>query len=235
MHMRIAHCVVAACSIARPRPVAMHGGDGADTSIARLRPVAMHGGDGADTVERSYGETSAGVRTLVSSLTAVVNALGGKKSESVPRERERSTLTSQEVLSGLRRDFVENEYLWSGKITAELYDEDCVFTDPTLSFAGLSTFEANLANLDPWIERFVPPTSRKCELKSIALVDGGEAVEAEWRMLGDLALPWKPRLDLDGRTRYTLGGEGGRIVAYEESWAVTPFDALAQLVKPAKR
>ena len=85
------------------------------------------------------------------------------------------------VLDGLRRDFVENEYLWSGRITPELYDEDCVFTDPTLTFSGLSTFEANLANLDPYIERFVPPAGRAVELDSLELADDG-AVEARWRI-----------------------------------------------------
>jgi len=136
------------------------------------------------------------------------------------------------MLAGLRADFEEHEYLWSGKITAELYDEDCVFTDPTLSFGGLATFERNLANLDPWIERFVPPGARSCELKKIELLDDGAAIVAEWRMVGDLALPWRPRLDLDGRTRYTLGGEGGRISSYDEAWAITPSEALWMLVKP---
>ena len=46
------------------------------------------------------------------------------------------------------------------------------------------------------------------------------------------ALPWRPRLDLDGRTRYTLGGEGGRISSYDEAWAITPSEALWMLVKP---
>ena len=46
------------------------------------------------------------------------------------------------------------------------------------------------------------------------------------------ALPWRPRLDLDGRTRYTLGGEGGRISSYDEAWGITPSEALWMLVKP---
>ena len=178
------------------------------------------------------GGTSGFTRGLVSSLTAVVNALGGNtEDEAPPRTRAFDTLTSAMVLDGLRRDFVENEYLWSGRITPELYDEDCVFTDPTLTFSGLSTFEANLANLDPYIERFVPPAGRAVELDSLELADDG-AVEARWRMVGDIAVPWKPRLDLRGCTRYTLGGDGGRIVRYDESWAITPAEALLQLVRP---
>ena len=177
-------------------------------------------------------QTSQATRGIVSSLTALVNAISGGEPPSAPRQREQESLDADAVLEGLRTDFVDNEYLWSGRITPELYDENCIFTDPTLSFAGLSTFERNLENLDPWIERFVPPSARSVELKSLRLVDDGAAVEAEWRMLGDLALPWRPRLDLDGRTRYTLGGEGGRISSYDEAWAITPSEALWMLVKP---
>ena len=144
--------------------------------------------------------TSAATRGLVSSLTAAVNALGGKATQPTVRQREVASLTSEAVLAGLRRDFVENEYLWSGKITPELYDEECVFTDPTLSFSGLSTFEANLENLDPWINRFVPSADRRVELSSLRLVapagmgdDATPAIEAEWRMVGDISLPWRPR------------------------------------------
>ena len=117
------------------------------------------------------GETSQTTRSLVSSLTALVNAISGSAPPPAPRERAQASLDGAELLEGLRADFEENEYLWSGKITAELYDEDCVFTDPTLSFTGLATFERNLANLDPWIERFVPPGRRSCELKKIELLD----------------------------------------------------------------
>ena len=188
------------------------------------------------------GGTSAWTKGVVSSLTAAVNTVGGKAASSQAlREREFASLSSDAVLQGLRRDFVDNQYLWSGKITPELYDEECSFTDPTLSFSGLSTFEANLENLDPWINRFVPAANRQVELKSLCIADrGGDpslpssqvVVEAEWRMVGDLRLPWKPRLDLDGRTRYTLGGVGGRISAYDEAWAITPSEALLQLVRP---
>ena len=77
----------------------------------------------------------------------------------------------------------------------------------------------------------LPPAGRAVELDSLELADAG-AVEARWRMVGDIAVPWKPRLDLRGCTRYTLGGDGGRIVRYDESWAITPAEALLQLVRP---
>ncbi|KAL1499330.1 hypothetical protein AB1Y20_011538 [Prymnesium parvum] len=179
--------------------------------------------------------TSPATRQLVSGLTALVNTLGGAKASPAPRERKYASLPSSMVLEGLRADFVEREYLWSGKITPELYDEDCVFTDPTLSFRGLATFESNLKNLDPWIERFVPPSSRAVELRSLRLAEGGDAIEAEWRMTAALSLPWRPRFSLAGSTRFTLGGEGGRISAYDEAWAAPPAAALAQLLTPSRR
>ena len=141
------------------------------------------------------GETSQTTRSLVSSLTALVNAISGSAPPPAPRERAQASLDGAELLEGLRADFEENEYLWSGKITAELYDEDCVFTDPTLSFTGLATFERNLANLDPWIERFVPPGRRSCELKKIELLDarGMFSVAMVVRQLGCPAA-WDARL-----------------------------------------
>ena len=154
---------------------------------------------------RGYGSTSAATKTIVSGLTQLVNLNGGAKPANKKRPRRFASLTPQQVKAGLADDF-RNEYLWSGRITPELYDEACVFTDPTLSFRGLDVFEANLRNLDPWIERFVPSERRRVDLYALA-VDGA-AITASWRMVGTLALPWRPRLDLNGTTTYTLNGAG---------------------------
>ena len=156
---------------------------------------------------RGYGSTSAATKTIVSGLTQLVNLNGGAKPANKKRPRRFASLTPQQVKAGLADDF-RNEYLWSGRITPELYDEACVFTDPTLSFRGLDVFEANLRNLDPWIERFVPSERRRVDLYALA-VDGA-AITASWRMVGTLALPWRPRLDLNGTTTYTLNGAGAR-------------------------
>eukprot|EP00614_Pseudopedinella_elastica_P029200 CAMPEP_0172632430 /NCGR_PEP_ID=MMETSP1068-20121228/184317_1 /TAXON_ID=35684 /ORGANISM="Pseudopedinella elastica, Strain CCMP716" /LENGTH=599 /DNA_ID=CAMNT_0013443829 /DNA_START=97 /DNA_END=1896 /DNA_ORIENTATION=+ len=197
------------------------------------------GASGLSNQFNSFRGTSDATKGLVSGLTKAVNMFGGQTAASAgPRTRKFAKLSSKQILEGLRADFEEEEYLWSGKITPELYDEDCVFTDPTLSFRGLSTFEANLANLDPYIERLVPAgPGRRCELRAIRLLPSAgrsapPVVEAEWRMVGRFALPWRPVLDLGGRTRYTLAGEGGRISSYDESWAISAGEALRQLVTP---
>ena len=48
-------------------------------------------------------------------------------------------VTPEELLDGVRADYEERMYLWTGDIDPNLYDEDCTFTDPTLSFKGLAT------------------------------------------------------------------------------------------------
>ena len=115
----------------------------------------------------AFGKTSDATKGIVAGLTTLVNLQGGvKEADLAPRAREFASLAPEQIRAGLAVDF-GNEYLWSGKISPELYDEDCVFTDPTLSFEGLSTFEGNLENLDPWINRFVPAANRACVLKSL--------------------------------------------------------------------
>jgi len=91
----------------------------------------------------------------VSTLTQAVN-FGKPPPPPVPA-RVQVQVSPAELLAGLKSDFVDREYLWSGSITPELYGEDCAFSDPTLSFTGLSTFLENIRNLDPVLERCVSP------------------------------------------------------------------------------
>ena len=58
-------------------------------------------------------------------------------------------------------------------------------------------------------------------------------MDASWRMVGDLALPWNPQIDLKGRTRFTIDpAREGRIVSYDEKWAIDAGTALRQIVTP---
>lgn len=119
---------------------------------------------------------------------------------------------------------------FAGNIDASLYDPDCVFTDPTLSFKGLDTFQRNVANLRPILNRLVPDGA--CDLFGIDLEEGACEVCARWRMYGTLRLPWRPRIDLTGQTRFRYAPErGGRVVEYREQWDLSAAEALLQLVR----
>ena len=58
----------------------------------------------------------------------------------------------------------------------------------------------------------------------------------EWRMSGDVKLPWRPRIELTGRTKFSLApGKGGRIVDYYEQWNLPATEVLLQLLRPKPR
>ena len=223
---------------------------------------ASTGGGGGDDdddndVKRSnYKETSGAVKGLVSGLTAVVNAFGvgggdvasSGSSGATRRERREarpppSTPRNPSALAAdIAREFTEAKYLWTGDINPEMYDLYCTFTDPTLSFAGLETFQRNLANLQPVLSRLVRDSD--VELYSCELAGdeqgggGGGAVRARWRMTGNLRVPWRPRIDLEGQTTFTFkdygGDRGCLITAYQEEWGLSAGEAVMQLVTPFK-
>ena len=117
-----------------------------------------------------------------------------------------------------------------------MYDLFCTFTDPTLSFVGLETFETNLRNLQPFLTALVRDAD--VELFACELDEPSRRVRASWRMTGNLALPWRPRIDLRGRTTFTYydaGAERGCLIeAYDEEWEIGAGEAVAQLARPWK-
>ena len=185
--------------------------------------------------ESTYQATSDNTKGLVSGLTGLVNsafaAFGGNAEEAVRPPKE-GIVTSAELLDGVRADYEERMYLWTGDIDPNLYSEDCTFTDPTLSFQGLATFQKNLAALQPILSALVKRPL--VELYSCELDEAATQVRATWRMKGDLALPWRPQIDLRGSTRFTYDPErqGGRITQYVESWELEAGAALQQIVTP---
>ena len=206
-----------------------------------------------DDVERSnYKDTSSAVKNLVSGLTALVNAFGesgGVERDGMTRKERREArplpTTPRDpnaLVRDISREFTEAKYLWTGDITPEMYDLFCTFTDPTLSFVGLETFERNLKNLQPVLRRLVRDSDVElyaCELAGEDESGGGGGdgrVRASWRMTGNLRLPWRPRIDLEGRTTFTFRdwgeGRGCLITAYNEEWELSAGEAVSQLVRP---
>lgn len=206
-------------------------------SAARERS-AIRCSDGSDL--STYAGTSTAVKAVVGSLTAVVNALFPPKRLSAEEEaakaarqlaRDRAPpLKMCALMAGLREDFAQ-QYLFTGLIDPNLYDDDCVFTDPTLSFTGLATFERNLASLRPVLDAVLGETA--VDLYSLEASRASDSVVASWRMSGAINLPWRPRIELRGRTRYTLDPlRKGRIVRYDESWESSAAEQLLALFKP---
>jgi len=157
---------------------------------------------------KGYQSTSGGVKALVQGLTDLTNAIGlgkatyadGAANEDI--DHNYSQLTPTGLRDVIEADFRERNYLWTGRLTTFAYGRDCVFTDPTLTFTGVDTFKRNLANLSPAIDALVEnPTTR---LFKIELKEEQDQIIAEWEMEGRIRLPWRPRIKLQGETRYTF-------------------------------
>jgi len=183
-------------------------------------------------------------QVIVSGITQLVAGLDSVSMNSNDDREKRAYikpyLTPEEIKQGIRNDFL-NGYLFSGAIDSELYDESCVFTDPTLSFKGLTRFENNIKSIKPLIDLLLDDTLVVLyDLDQKMYNDDNNverySVNAQWRMSGGVRLPWKPRIELTGRTRYTLNSNcDNRIVDYYELWDLEATTVIGQLLWPSNK
>lgn len=127
-------------------------------------------------------------------------------------------------------------YLWTGDIDLAEFEKDCRFTDPTLSFVGRGTFVSNVENLRVIVDNLVQPNDCRSDLLEISVNEEEQYVQSRWNMVGTLnALPWKPMIDVIGRTKfwYRQVEDGYRVYFYDECWELPAGKALLQLVTPA--
>lgn len=144
-------------------------------------------------------------------------------------------LTPADLLEKIRDDYVVNNYLWTGDIHIPAFERDCRFTDPTLSFVGIDKFVTNVQNLRPIVNFLTGPGECRSDLLQISLDEEEGYVQSRWNMVGELeTLPWKPRIDVIGRTKfwYSNAEEGVRVYFYDECWELPAGRALLQLVTP---
>lgn len=198
--------------------------------------VVLHG---------TYEDTDRASQGLVSTLTTLVNTfLPTSNNSTVPSVEVTSSsqppTTPDELCQRIAKDYTENNYLWTGNLDVACFAPDCQFTDPTLSFQGTDTFCANVQNLVPLVQAALGENGTCCsDLLSISLVNNNSNhnyVETRWNMVGDLrGLPWKPRIDVIGRTKFWFEKEktSYRVIMYDEEWEIPAWKALLQLVTRA--
>ena len=194
----------------------------------------------------SYEETDASSKGLVSSLTGIVNFFSfadSKKYDATAVNYDDSNpppKTPEDLMERIRDDYVVRNYLWTGKIDLAAFDRQCEFTDPTLSFVGTDQFTKNLANLVPIVDALTEPGGCKSDLLSIDLNRDKGYIQSRWNMVGSFsALPWKPKIDVIGRTKFWYkpidgAGEpdGLQVYFYDEEWEIPAGKALLQLITP---
>ncbi|CAM9235226.1 unnamed protein product, partial [Ectocarpus sp. 12 AP-2014] len=139
----------------------------------RLAPRQEQGESNTDnrsTAVSEFEQTSGPVKAFVGGLTDLfVRFAGGDEdSEALSADTSaKASLSEAELEAGIRKEYAKN-YLWTGDINEDLYEEDCSFTDPTLSFSGLSTYKRNVGSLQGVLDLFVRNSRSvlySCELR----------------------------------------------------------------------
>ncbi|KAF3611645.1 hypothetical protein DY000_02051461 [Brassica cretica] len=136
---------------------------------------------------------------------------------------EDSALDVDDVMEILRSDY-GNAYFVTGIFTTEIYSDDCIFADPTISFQGTELYERNLRLLVPFLE------DASIELQNMdkSELSQGNYIRATWKLRTYLKLPWRPLISIDGSTVYELDRDF-KIVKHVENWSVSAVEAIRQL------
>lgn len=162
-----------------------------------------------------------------------LRGIGGSSTEKSLR------LSKEEVMEVIRKDWREDShkgYYVTGKLSANIYRDDCLFDgpDPDMPVRGLRKYLNAAAHLFD---------KRTTEAELLSLQIKGDVIEATWRFSGTLRLPWKPTMpEVTGSTIYHFDADG-LIYEHVETWDISANQAffrtflpkLSQSVWPAAR
>jgi Uncharacterized conserved protein (DUF2358) len=141
--------------------------------------------------------------------------------------------SSQELLERIREDYTMKNYLWTGDLDLNnVFESNCRFTDPTLSFVGTDEYVKNIRNLRPILNLLTNVSDCRSDLLHIKTYD--RYVQTRWNMVGTLTgLPWQPNIDVIGQTKFWYNNDTFQIYFYDEVWEIPASQALLQLITPA--
>jgi len=143
----------------------------------------------------------------------------------------------EEAVSRLEADYAGSAsdpraYFLTGCMDEELYDEQCEFADPFVSFKGRQRFVDNLSNL---AGGFITDSSTRTLESSSKAYDPATGAPPTYRtkllVKLQLGLPWKPVLAWPWGVEHVFDPETMLIVRHIESWDVSAADGLRQLLR----
>merc|ERR1719247_3208892 len=160
--------------------------------------------------------------------------LAGKAKAALSGAPERGPTTEpprsvSEAVDRIKLDYEgpEGPYFLTGRMDAGVYDEDCEFADPFVSFNGRARFEENLANLAGGFitDSSVRPISSSLE---------GLSYKTKLMVKLRLALPWSPVLAWPWGVEHVLEEQSDGtvvVVRHLESWDVSAGEGVRQLFR----
>ncbi|KAJ6694183.1 hypothetical protein OIU85_004921 [Salix viminalis] len=161
----------------------------------------------------------------VTELLRVFSFSGKERLEKVNnKDRDEISVSGIDDLIMILKSDYEKAYFVTGVFTSEIYDEDCIFEDPTIKFQGTKLYSRNLKLLVPFFD---------CPSIGLQNIEKGvnsetDFVLARWKLRTYLKLPWRPLISIDGSTVYELDNKL-KIVRHAESWNVSALEAIGQI------
>jgi hypothetical protein len=137
-------------------------------------------------------------------------------------------LTKEELMEVIRKDWREENdkgYYVTGKLSASIYRDDCLFDgpDPDMPVKGLRKYLNAAAQL-------FDKRTTKSELLSLEIE--GDVIKANWRFNGVMRLPWKPKMpEVIGSTIYHIDA-AGLIYEHVETWDISAYQAFVRTFFP---
>jgi hypothetical protein len=140
-------------------------------------------------------------------------------------------LSLNALAAALAHDVVEGAhgrggYFVSADIAPELFADDCLFIDPTNSVASLARYTKALTLL------FEPSLSTVALLEGPVVNEAARTIGVRVRSGGVLRFPWRPRIaPYESEILWRVGADG-LVSAQEQTWSVSPAEALRQTFTP---
>lgn len=121
------------------------------------------------------------------------------------------------------KDDNDRSYFLSGKVDKLIYDPDCVFADPFVSFSGRDRFVDNLQNLGSFITKY--------SAKMLDYSQDENTVKTKVMVKLELNLPWKPVLAWPWGVSYEIDPETNLITNHVEEWDIDPWEGTKQIFR----
>jgi len=134
-------------------------------------------------------------------------------------DTSRPPLSMKETFQRIQLDN-DRSYFLSGDVDKLIYDEDCIFADPFVSFNGRDRFVDNLQNLGSFITKY--------SAKMIEYTEEENRVTTKVMVKLELNLPWKPVLAWPWGVTYGIDPETFLVTNHEEAWDIEPWEVRVE-------
>jgi hypothetical protein len=124
-----------------------------------------------------------------------------------------------DILETLRQDYQR----FPEAQTYSLYAEDVQFRDPLTQFQGLKRYQQMIGFIQTW---FIAPQMALFEIRQT-----GNQIYTAWSLQWLAPLPWKPQMQITGRSVLTLN-EAGLIASHVDEWDCSRWAVLKQVFRP---